>query len=360
MPRPLIAYLRVSTGKQGKSGLGIEAQREAVARFAQAEGLVVASEHVEVETGKGADALDLRPQLRLALDRARKLKCPIVVAKLDRLSRDVAFIAGLMAQRVPFVVAELGPDIDPFILHIYAALAEKERAMISARTKEALAQAKAKGVRLGNPRLNEVRAKGAEEHEGRRQSVCRQRPAVDPAAPNRGKESARNRQGPRREGRADGARREMGGDTDRRYPQARTIVDEVYREDGSSPSSASSPMGKKGSRHPAPPTHHGAGGCSSPKIAGPCSARHVLRQRCDARGFRPLPIEIIARRKVAPAFEPQKLSWLHGPARAASEDKAKEVARPGPQVARARFCLATGSRTVKGLWISVAQHCSSF
>ena len=160
--RPVVAYLRVSTGKQGKSGLGIEAQREAIARFAQAEGLVVASEHVEFETGKGADALDLRPQLRLALDRARKLKCPIVVAKLDRLSRDVAFIAGLMAQRVPFVVAELGPNIDPFILHIYAALAEKERAMISARTKEALAQAKAKGVRLGNPRLNEVRAKAAE------------------------------------------------------------------------------------------------------------------------------------------------------------------------------------------------------
>ena len=84
------------------------------------------------------------------------------MAKLDRLSRDVAFIAGLMAQRVPFVVAELGPGIDPFILHIYAALAEKERAMISARTKAALAQAKAKGARLGNPRLHEVRAKGAE------------------------------------------------------------------------------------------------------------------------------------------------------------------------------------------------------
>ena len=160
--RPVVAYLRVSTSKQGKSGLGIEAQRQAIARFAEAEGLLVATEHVEVETGKGADALDLRPQLRLALDRARKLKCPIVVAKLDRLSRDVAFIAGLMAQRVPFVVAELGPDIDPFILHIYAALAQKERAMISARTKEALAQAKAKGVRLGNPRLREVSGKGAE------------------------------------------------------------------------------------------------------------------------------------------------------------------------------------------------------
>jgi DNA invertase Pin-like site-specific DNA recombinase len=80
------------------------------------------------------------------------------VAKLERLSRDVAFIAGLMAQHVPFVMAELGPDIDPFI-HIYAALAEKEPAMISARTREAPARAKTKGVRLGNPRLHEVRAK---------------------------------------------------------------------------------------------------------------------------------------------------------------------------------------------------------
>ena len=85
-----------------------------------------------------------------------------MVAKLDRLSRDVAFIAGLTAQRVPFVVAERGPDIDPSILHIYAALAEKERAVISARTKEALARAKAKGARLGNPRVDEVRGKGAE------------------------------------------------------------------------------------------------------------------------------------------------------------------------------------------------------
>jgi DNA invertase Pin-like site-specific DNA recombinase len=140
----MIAYLRVSSDGQGRSGLGLDAQREAIRRFAEGEKLKLAGEHVEVETGKGADALELRPQLRVALDKARKLKCPIVVAKLDRLGRDVAFIAGLMAQRVPFVVAELGPDIDPFILHIYAALAQEERAMISARTKEALARARAK------------------------------------------------------------------------------------------------------------------------------------------------------------------------------------------------------------------------
>ncbi len=132
---------------------GLEAQREALARFAAAEGLDLAREFVEVETGKGADALERRPLLRQALDEARRLKCAIAVAKLDRLSRDVHFFSGLMAQRVPFVVAELGPEVDPFVLHLYAALAEKERAMISRRTKDALRAAKARGVVLGNPRL---------------------------------------------------------------------------------------------------------------------------------------------------------------------------------------------------------------
>jgi DNA invertase Pin-like site-specific DNA recombinase len=149
----VISYLRVSTGRQGKSGLGLEAQRAAIDRFAEAEGLTIAAEFVEVESGKGADALDLRPQLAQALDKARRRRCSIVVAKLDRLSRDVHFISGLMARRVPFVVAELGNDVDPFLLHLYAALAQKERALISARTKAALAQAKARGVRLGNPDL---------------------------------------------------------------------------------------------------------------------------------------------------------------------------------------------------------------
>src|SRR6516165_12823755 len=102
--KPIVAYLRVSTGKQAKSGLGVEAQREAIRRFADAEGFDIVDERVEVETGKGADALDRRPQLAQALSSARARKCPVVVAKLDRLSRDVAFIAGLMAQRVPFVV----------------------------------------------------------------------------------------------------------------------------------------------------------------------------------------------------------------------------------------------------------------
>jgi DNA invertase Pin-like site-specific DNA recombinase len=127
------------------------AQRAAIARFADAEGLTIVAEFVEVETGKGADALDRRPPLAAALTKARSAKCSIVVSKLDRLSRDVAFVSGLMAQRVPFIVAELGRDADPFMLHLYAALAEKERRLISERTKAALAAKRATGARLGNP-----------------------------------------------------------------------------------------------------------------------------------------------------------------------------------------------------------------
>src|SRR3954451_11717661 len=157
-----VAYVRVSTSQQGKSGLGIEAQREAIARFCETEGYAVDAEHVEVETGKGADALDRRPQLAAALTRAKRLKGPIIVAKLDRLSRDVHFISGLMSQRVPFVVAGLGAGADPFMLHIYAAFAERERAIISARTKAALQAKKARGALLGNrTNLAEARAKGA-------------------------------------------------------------------------------------------------------------------------------------------------------------------------------------------------------
>jgi DNA invertase Pin-like site-specific DNA recombinase len=146
-----VAYYRVSTRQQQRSGLGIEAQRATVARFAEAEQFTIIAEFAEAETGKGADALDRRPQIAAALAEARAAKCPILVSKLDRLSRDVAFVAGLMAQRVPFIVAELGRDADPFMLHLYAALAEKERRLISERTKAALAIRKATGTRLGNP-----------------------------------------------------------------------------------------------------------------------------------------------------------------------------------------------------------------
>ena len=148
--KTMVSYIRVSTQSQGRSGLGVEAQREMIRRFADAEACTVVAEFVEVETGKGGDAIDRRPQLAAALAHARKSGGAVLVAKLDRLSRDVHFISGLMAQRVPFVVAELGADTDPFVLHLYAALAEKERALISDRTKAALAAKKAQGVKLGN------------------------------------------------------------------------------------------------------------------------------------------------------------------------------------------------------------------
>jgi DNA invertase Pin-like site-specific DNA recombinase len=151
-----VAYYRVSTARQGRSGLGIEAQKAAVARFAETEGFEIIGEHVEVETGKGADALDRRPELAAALRQAKKAKGPVVVAKLDRLSRDVHFISGLMVQRVPFIVAELGANVDPFTLHIFAALAEVERQKISRRTKEALAAKKARGGKLGGTRIVEA------------------------------------------------------------------------------------------------------------------------------------------------------------------------------------------------------------
>lgn len=143
-----VAYYRVSTKQQHRSGLGIEAQRAAVTRFVEAERMTIIGEFVEAETGKGADAIDRRPQLAAALAAARTAKCPVIVSKLDRLSCDVAFISGLMAQHVPFIVAEFGADADPFMLHLYAALAEKERRLISERTRVALAAKKAQGARL--------------------------------------------------------------------------------------------------------------------------------------------------------------------------------------------------------------------
>jgi len=162
-PKDCIEYVRVSTKEQGRSGLGLEAQREAISRFCQAEGFNVVASFVEVESGKG-DA-GRKPKLREALKAARRIKdddykcAPVVVAKLDRLSRDVHFVSGLMTERVPFICADLGADTDPFMLHIYAAFAERERRMISQRTKEGLARAKARGIKLGGTNAHSLATK---------------------------------------------------------------------------------------------------------------------------------------------------------------------------------------------------------
>lgn len=177
-----IGYYRVSTAAQGRSGLGLQAQQAAVREFCQREQITLLDELTEVETGKGADALERRPLLAAALDAAQRAGAYVVVAKLDRLSRDVAFVAGLMAHRVPFLVAELGRDVDPFVLPIFAALGQKERELISQRTKAGLAAAKARGVRLGNrTNLPAARALGGQSiRQNADAFAARVRPAVQP------------------------------------------------------------------------------------------------------------------------------------------------------------------------------------
>jgi DNA invertase Pin-like site-specific DNA recombinase len=158
----IVAYLRVSTQRQGRSGLGIEAQRESVQAYATAQGRPVVAEYVEVETGKGSDALSRRPKLNEALNLAQRGGHTLVVARLDRLSRSVAFISHLMTTRIRFKVAEM-PDAEELMLHIYAAFAEEERRKIASRTRDALKAAKARSVRLGNPtNLAVARAAAAE------------------------------------------------------------------------------------------------------------------------------------------------------------------------------------------------------
>jgi DNA invertase Pin-like site-specific DNA recombinase len=139
-----IAYYRVSTDRQGRSGLGLEAQRAAVGRYLAGIGGILKAEHTEVETGRRND----RPELQKALAACRKHKARLVIAKLDRLSRNVAFIATMMDAGVEFVACD-NPHATRLTLHILAAVAEHEREMISARTKAALQAVKARGVRLG-------------------------------------------------------------------------------------------------------------------------------------------------------------------------------------------------------------------
>ena len=139
-----VAYYRVSTPRQGRSGLGLAAQRKSVSEWLAAAGGALQDEFTEVESGKKSD----RPELENALRRCRKLKATLVIARLDRLARNVHFISGLMEKKVPFVAVEF-PDATPVMLHIHAAMAEHERKIMSERTKAGLERAKARGVKLG-------------------------------------------------------------------------------------------------------------------------------------------------------------------------------------------------------------------
>ena len=144
--RRFVAYYRVSTDRQGRSGLGLEAQQKAVRDYLNGGAWELVGEFVEVESGKHAN----RPELARALEACRKQKAKLVIAKLDRLSRNLAFIATLMDAGVEFVAVD-NPHASRLTLHILAAVAEHERVAISERTKAALAAAKARGTRLGTP-----------------------------------------------------------------------------------------------------------------------------------------------------------------------------------------------------------------
>ncbi len=167
-----IAYYRVSTQKQGQSGLGLEAQQQTVLNYLNGGQWDLVQELTEIETGKGADALDRRPQLRAAIDAARKTGATLIIAKLDRLARNVHFISGLLESGVDFVCADM-PQANKVMLQMYSVMAEWERDQISARTKAALGAAKARGVVLGaagaaNLKPNiEARQQAADEFAGK-------------------------------------------------------------------------------------------------------------------------------------------------------------------------------------------------
>lgn len=171
-----VSYIRVSTARQGASGLGLEVQQEAVRRFLNGGDWELIVEFQEVETGKGSDALAKRPQLKAALDACRQHGATLIIAKLDRLARNVHFVSGLMESKVKFVACDM-PEANELTIHIMAAFAEHEAKRISQRTKDALAVARDRGVELGkagaaNLRPNiEARQKAASDFAESRRSL---------------------------------------------------------------------------------------------------------------------------------------------------------------------------------------------
>jgi DNA invertase Pin-like site-specific DNA recombinase len=169
--RKAVTYYRVSTSKQGKSGLGLEAQRHAIEQHLEAGGWQLVSEFVEIESGK----LNQRPQLEAALAQCELTGATLIVAKLDRLSRNVAFLAALQDSGTKFVAADM-PEANELTIHIMAAVAQAERKAISQRTREALAAAKARGVALGGRRDNtEDLRKGPAASAAKRSRVAQER-----------------------------------------------------------------------------------------------------------------------------------------------------------------------------------------
>lgn len=160
MKGKFVAYYRVSTAKQGTSGLGLEAQRAAVMTYLNGGRWALLKEFTEVETGKGANALDRRPVLREAISYAKKHKAKLIIAKLDRLARNVNFVSSLMEAKVPFVCADM-PEANELTINILASVAQYERELISQRTKAALKAVKERGVKLGNPNLKADNTKRA-------------------------------------------------------------------------------------------------------------------------------------------------------------------------------------------------------
>lgn len=173
-----VSYLRVSTQRQGASGLGLEAQRQTVSQFLAGGTRTALAEFVEVETGKGANALEKRPELRSALEQCRKSGATLLIAKLDRLARNVFFVSGLMESKVKFIACDL-PEANQLTIHIMAAFAEHEARRISERTRDALAAAKARGVVLGATGPQNLRRHVEQRQAGAEAFRARLRPVLE-------------------------------------------------------------------------------------------------------------------------------------------------------------------------------------
>jgi len=167
MNLPAVAYYRVSTVKQGQSGLGLEAQQAAVLVHARRQNLTISSEFTEVETGTKKRR---RPQLEAALEQTKRIGGVLLIAKLDRLARNVAVVAALMESGVRFIAVDM-PEADNLTIHVMAAVAEREAQLISARTKAALGARKARGLTLGRPENLTLEARQAGALTGKERAV---------------------------------------------------------------------------------------------------------------------------------------------------------------------------------------------